>query len=170
MTRLTSKKLWSFVAAGLLAFVVTPTQAADRPAPKAEEKARGLVERNQRVIASFAHPTSKLREMKHLRTEKLPSGGFKVVYEMNYTAFRGYGMKFYSNLAFTFDDEGYYRTVDTAGRNGTVAPFTATDAAIGVIQAVIRNEPELRDNYEIVKMFEKSDARDILKFVLALSR
>ncbi|MBA4190870.1 MAG: hypothetical protein C0467_23020 [Planctomycetaceae bacterium] len=169
MIRLTSKKLWSFIAAGLLAFVVTPAQAADRPAPKAEEKARGLVERNQKVIAAFAHPTSRFREMKHVRTEKI-AGGFKVVYEMNYTAFRGYGCKFYSNLAFTFDDAGYYMTVETAGRNGTVAPFAATDTAISAIQAVIRSEPELRENYEIVKMFEKSDARDILKFVLALSR
>jgi len=169
MTRLTSKKLLSFIAASFLTLVATPALAGE-PSVKAEEKARGLVERNQRIIACFAHPTSKFRDLQHVSTEALPSGGFKVIYAMNYTAFRGCGCRFYSNLAFTFDDDGSYRNVETAGRNCSVGPFTASDAAIGVIQAVVRNEPELRDNFELLKMFEKSDARDILKFVLALSR
>ncbi|MCE9562207.1 MAG: hypothetical protein K8U57_09155 [Planctomycetes bacterium] len=170
MTRFTSKKLLlSFVAIGLLSLVAAPAQAGDSVAPKAEEKAKSLVERNQRMITVFAHPTSKFHDMKYLSTEKLKDG-FKVIYEVNYTAFRGYGAKFYSNLAFTFDDDGYYKTVETAGRNCTVAPFTATDAALGVIQAVIKNEPELRENFEFLKIFEKSDARDMLRFVLLLSR
>lgn len=170
MTCLSLKNLLlGFVAVGLLGFGANPALAGDSVAPAAEAKAKALVERNQRMISVFAHPTSSFRDMRYLSTEKIAGGGFKVIYEMNYTAFRGIGCKFYSNLAFTFTDSGSYQTVETAGRNGTVAPFTATDAAIGVIRAVVRNEPELRDNYQFLRIFETNDARDMLKFVFFLS-
>lgn len=170
MTHLAVKKsLLAFVAVGLCLVAASPARAGDAPDPKAETRARNLVENNQRIIAAFAHPTSKFVSMAHRSTEKTPDG-FKVTYEVNYVAFRGCGCRFYSNLAFTFDPDGSYRTVETAGRNCTVAPFTASDAVLGVVQAVIKNEPELRNNYEFLKVIEKSDARDILRFMLLLSR
>ena len=169
MTRTAARHfVLSIATLGLLA--AGPIAAADRPNPQAEEKARTLVERNQRVIAAFAHPTASYRDLAHVGTEALPGGGFRVTYQLNYKAFRGCGCSFYSKLAFDFDDAGGFRTVETAGRNCTVAPFTASDAAIGVVRAVVRNEPELRDNYQILRMFETYDARDMMKFVMALSR
>ncbi|MFO0826362.1 MAG: hypothetical protein U0792_25125 [Gemmataceae bacterium] len=171
MTCLTSKSLLlGFVVVGLLGLGANPALAGNAVNPTAEAKAKGMVERNQRMVALFAHPTAKFRDMSYISTEKLESGGFRVTYALNYTAFRGVGCKFYSHLAFTFTDDGSYRTVETAGRNCTVAPFTATDTAIGAIRAVIRNEPQLRDNYEFLQIFERNDARDMLKFVFFLSR
>jgi hypothetical protein len=89
MIRSTSKNLLlSFAAIGLLSLVGAPAYAGEIVAPKAEEKAKSLIERNQRMITMFAHPTSKFRDMKYSSTEKLKDG-FKVIYEVNYTAFRG---------------------------------------------------------------------------------
>jgi hypothetical protein len=170
MTHLLARNpLLGLIAVGLSLLTAAPIHAADPPHPKAEHRARNLVENNQWVIAAFAHPTSKFVNMRHMRTEST-SDGFKVTYEVNYIAFRGCGCRFYSNLAFSFDADGSFRTVETAGRNCTVAPFTACDAVLGVAQAIIKNEPQLRNNYEFLKLIEKSDARDLLKFVLLLSR
>ncbi len=158
----------ALVAAGLLA-TATPAFAGDIANPQAVEKAQGLIDKCQSSIALCAHPTAQFNGLQFLRTERVDDG-FKVIYTLNYTAFRGCGMRFRSDLAFVFDDDGYYRSVEVCGRNCTVAPFVATDKALAAACCLIRNDPGLASNNEMFRFIESADARELMKFLFVYTK
>lgn len=156
----------SLVALAVIATTAVPARAGDDIDPKAAAKAMKLVEGNRKLIAFFAHSTCRFDEMTYAKAEKT-RGGFKLTYNLNYTAVRGHVQAFYSNQAFYFDGGGDFTSVASAGYNSSVGPFVASDLAIATLKNEIKKNPRLKDNTVLMELIDKADARAILGFLLS---
>lgn len=161
-----NRLLMTLSVIGIFAVLLTAASADGDPA--GVNKAKKLIETEQAVIAVFAHPTAKLTSIEYEDCTK-QEFGFKLIYKLNYDS--AAKRSFYSRLAFGFDKDGTYQSVESVSTSSFVNPFSAADVAIRYLEdTIIKSNPVLRKDKLLQELIKKADAKALLGFVLKTAK
>jgi len=128
----------------------------------ATTKAARLIQKEQKLIAFFAHPTGKLQTLQLVETKNI-DGGFILTYQFNYKHPFG---DFYSKIDFRFDGDGNYRTASPRASSGLTDAFDSANVVISWAKEELLKNPEFRDNKVVRDLIERADAKGLLGFML----